>query len=101
MLGFRILPLKSKFATDPDVVRMRLELIRRLETQTEKHLHKVLLQDIKRVAGKVQLLFRVAEAVVEAPDGTIREVLLPRVGEVTFRDLVAEAKASGPQYRVW
>ena len=84
-----------------DVVRMLLEIIRRIETQTEKHLHKALLRDIKRVAGKVQLLFRVAEAVVEAPDGTIREVLFPRVGEATFRELVAEAKASGPQYRLW
>ena len=84
-----------------DVVRMMLEIIRRLETQTEKHLHRALLRDIKRVAGKVQLLFRVAEAVVEAPDGTIREVLFPRVGEATFRELVAEARASGPQYRLW
>jgi hypothetical protein len=49
----------------------------------------------------VQLLFRVAEAVVEAPDRTIREVLFPRVGEATFRELVAEAKASGLQYRLW
>jgi hypothetical protein len=84
-----------------DVVRMRLEIIRRLETQTETHLHRALLRDITRVAGKVQLLFRVAEAVVEAPDGTIREVLFPRVGEATFRELVAEARASGPQYRLW
>jgi hypothetical protein len=84
-----------------DVVHMMLEVIRRIETQTEKHLHKELLQDITRVAGKVQLLFRVAEAVVEEPDGTIREVLFPRVAEETFRDLVTEAKASGPQYRSW
>src|SRR6266850_2476741 len=84
-----------------DVVRMLLEIIRRIETQTEKHLHKALLRDIKRVVGKVQILFRVAEAVVEAPGGTIREVLFPRVGEATFRELVAEAKASGPQYRLW
>jgi Tn3 transposase DDE domain/Domain of unknown function (DUF4158) len=84
-----------------DVVRMLLEMIRRIETQTDRHLHKVLLQDIKRVAGKVQLLFQVAEAVVEEPDRTIREVLFPRVKEETFRELVAEAKASGPQYRVW
>jgi hypothetical protein len=84
-----------------DVVRMMLEVIRRIETQTEKHLHKELLRDIKRVAGKVQMLFRVAEAVVEEPDGTIREVLFPRVTEATFRELVAEAKASGPQYRIW
>jgi hypothetical protein len=84
-----------------DVVRVLLEVIRRVETQTEKHLHKELLRDIKRVAGKVQLLFRVAEAVTEEPDGTIRAVLFPRVSETTFRDLVTEAKASGPQYRSW
>ena len=40
-----------------DAVRMMLEIIRRIETQTEKHLHRELLQDIKRVVGKVQLLF--------------------------------------------
>jgi len=44
-----------------------LEIIRRMDTQTEKHLQKELLRDIKRVAGKVQLLYRVAEAVVEEP----------------------------------
>jgi hypothetical protein len=84
-----------------DAVRMMLEIIRRIETQTEKHLHRELLQDIKRVAGKVQLLFRVAEAVVDAPEGTIRDVIFPRVKEDVFRDLVAEAKASGPHYRLW
>ena len=40
-----------------------------------------------RVTGKIQLLFRVAEAVVEEPEGTIRDVLFPRVKEETFRDL--------------
>ena len=52
-----------------DVVQMLLEIIRRIDTQTEKHLQKELLRDVKRVAGKVQLLYRVAEAVVEEPDG--------------------------------
>ena len=84
-----------------DVVRMLLEIIRRIDTQTEKHLQKELVRDIKRVTGKVQLLYRIAEAVVEEPDGTIRTVLFPQVKEETFRDLVAEAKASGPQYRIW
>ena len=83
------------------VVRMMLEIIRRIDTQTDKHLQKELGRDIKRVAGKVQLLFRVAEAVVEEPEGTIREVLFPRVQEETFRDLAAEAQASGAQYRSW
>ena len=41
-----------------DVVQMLLEIIRRMDTQTEKHLQKELLRDVKRVAGKVQLLYR-------------------------------------------
>ena len=49
----------------------------------------------------MQLLYRIAEAVIEEPDGTIRTVLFPQVKEETFRELVAEAKASGPQYRIW
>jgi TnpA family transposase len=84
-----------------DAVRMTLDVIRRIDTQTEKHLQKTLLKDIKRVTGKVQLLYRIAEAVVEAPDGTIRNVLFPCVKEATFHDLVAEAHASDPHYRHW
>jgi TnpA family transposase len=84
-----------------DAMRMTLDVIRRIDTQTEKHLEKTLLHDIKRVAGKVQMLYRIAEAVVEEPDGTIRTVLFPQVKEETFRDLAAEAKANGPQYRIW
>lgn len=84
-----------------DVVRMTLALIRRIETQTEKHLHKELLQDIKKVSGKVQLLFRIAEAVVEDPQGSIPDVIFPQVKPDVFQDLVAEAKASGSHYRVW
>jgi TnpA family transposase len=84
-----------------NAARMTLEVIRRIDTQTEKHLEKTLLQDIKRVTGKVQLLYRIAEAVVETPDGTIRNVLFPCVKEATFHDLVAEAKASHPNYRSW
>jgi Domain of unknown function (DUF4158) len=87
--------LRTMDVTD-DAVWMTLDVIRRIETQTEKHLEKTLLQDIKRVAGKVQLLYRIAEAVVEAPDGTIRNVLFPCVTEDTFHDLVAEAHASHP-----
>jgi len=80
-----------------DVVRLRLEIIRRMDTQTEKHLQKALLRDITRVAGKVPLLERVAEAVVEEPDGTIRTVLFSQVKDETLRALAAEAQASGPQ----
>lgn len=83
-----------------DIVKMFLEMIHRIDLRAERQLDRELLKDIKRVEGKTQILFRVAEAVVENPDGIIREVIFPKVKEETFCDLVAEFKASGPQYRL-
>jgi hypothetical protein len=55
---------------------MMLEVIRHTETQTKEHLDKAPLRDIKRVDGKVHLLFRVAEVAMEEREETIREVLM-------------------------
>ena len=84
-----------------DAVRMTLEVIRRLDPQTEQPLQKTLRTDIKRVAGTVQLLDRIAAAVGEEPHGTVRTVLYPQGKAETFRELAAAATASGPQYRIW
>ena len=83
-----------------DVVRMLLESIRRIDPQTEQHLQKERLRAIKRVTGQVQLLSRIAAAVVEAPDGTMRTGLFPQGQAETLRDLAAEAQATGPPYRM-
>lgn len=82
-----------------DIVRMFLAMIHRIDVRAEKQLDRELLQEIKRVEGKTQILFRVAAAVVENPDGIVREVIFPHVREETFRNLITEFKASGPQYR--
>jgi hypothetical protein len=49
----------------------------------------------------MQILSRVAEAVVEQPDGTVRDVIFPAVKEETFRDFVAEFRASGRSCACW
>ena len=57
---------------------------------------KALLRDLKRVRGKTRLLYAMAEAAVEQPDGLVRDVVYPvAVGEQTLRDLVREYKATG------
>ena len=49
---------------------------------------------------KTGLLFRVAEASVKRPDGTVRDVVFPAVGgEHVLHELVKEYKATGPGYR--
>ena len=62
-------------------------------------MEKAFVKDIKKVTGKTNLLFHVAEAAVDQPDGTIREVIFPVVSEQTLRDLVKEYRASGAAYQ--
>ncbi len=58
-----------------------------------------LINELKRVRGKENILFRLAEAAVDHPDDLVREAVYPVVGEDTLNDLVSEYKASGPTYR--
>jgi TnpA family transposase/Asp-tRNA(Asn)/Glu-tRNA(Gln) amidotransferase A subunit family amidase len=65
----------------------------------ERRVDRELLDELKRVSGKQNLLFDLAGAALEQPDGIVRDVVFPVVGEQTLRDLVKEAKATGPSYR--
>jgi hypothetical protein len=51
-------------------------------------------------ACTLQCLSELAEAVVEQPDGIVREVIFSQVKEETFHDLVTEFRASGPELRL-
>ena len=62
-------------------------------------MEKELLADLKRVNGKTNLLFRIADSSLQNPEGIIQDVLFPVAGEQTLRDLVQEWKASGLLYR--
>jgi TnpA family transposase len=93
------LSLRSMEVTD-DVMRMAIELIHRLDTRSEKQIHRELLADLQRVDGKMQILSRITEAVVEQPDGVVREVIFPHVKEETFRRLRTEFRSSGSHLRL-
>ncbi len=81
------------------LVELLLDIAHHLSTKAERRVEKAFVKDIKKVSGKTNLLFRVAEAAVDQPDGTIREVVFPVVSEQTLRDLVKEYKAGGSGYQ--
>jgi hypothetical protein len=81
-----------------DVIRMAIDIVHRVDVRSDNQLNRELIENLKHVDGKMQILSRIAEAVVTKPDGIIREVLFPAVKEETFRDLVEEFRHSGPQY---
>jgi hypothetical protein len=89
--------LRARSLTD-DLVDLLIETIHRIGARAERKVERDLLNDIKRVGGKQNLLFELADATLAQPDGVVREVVFPVVGEETLRDLVKEWKATGPTY---
>ncbi len=73
--------------------------VHRIGAKAEKRVEGELMTDLKRVAGKPALLFKLAAASLAKPDGTVRDVVFPAVDEQTLRDLVAEGENTGPAYR--
>lgn len=61
--------------TTDDIIKIFMDIIHRMDVQSEEELDRRLLSDLKKVGGKVQMLFRIAHAVVGTPDGTVREVI--------------------------
>ena len=77
-----------------------IELIHRIGAKAERKSEKELVEDVKRVRGKTNLLFQLAEVSINQPNGIIKDVLFPVVGEKTLQDLVKEWKSSGNLYRL-
>ena len=81
------------------LVEVLIQIVHKIGARSEKKIEKVLLEDFKKVSGKNGLLFRVAEAALSDPDGLVREVVFPVVGEDTLSKVVKEAKSTGAAYQ--
>ena len=82
------------------LVELLIQVTHRITVKAERRVLEELVEEAVEVRGKAGILFRVAEAAVGAPEGVVREVIFPVVGEHTFEALVREARALGtPQSR--
>ena len=68
--------LRGRAVTDT-LVDLLIETVHHIGARDEHKVEQELLDDLKRVGGKQSLLFDLAGAAVEKPDGTVREVLFP------------------------
>jgi TnpA family transposase len=80
------------------LVDLLIQTVHRIGVRAENKVERQLLDDFRRVRGKATVLFKLAEAAIEHPEGVVQEVLFPVVGEQTLRDLVKEYKSNGPQF---
>lgn len=90
--------LRSQEITD-NLVDLLINIVHKIGTKAEQRVEKQLIEELKQVTGKTNLLFQLADAALNNPDGVIKEVLYPIVSEETLRNIVKEWKAGGPLYR--
>ncbi|HAS8622899.1 TPA: hypothetical protein I7784_21775 [Vibrio vulnificus] len=62
-------------------MKIRIQIVHRLSARAERKLVKTLLSDFQKVHGKIALLFRIAEAALNNPNGQVKEVLYPVAGD--------------------
>ena len=90
--------VRQREITD-QLVDLFVRVLNDIRLRAKQRVEREILADFIRVEGKQQLLFRLADAMWDNPDGIIREVLYPLVGEERLRSLVQEAKAKGTYHR--
>jgi len=90
--------LRGRAITDT-LTDLLIDTIHRINAKADRRVSEALIDDLKRVTGKTSLLFALADATLAQPDGVVRDVVFPVVGESTLRALVKEWKATGPAFR--
>ncbi len=90
--------VRAQEITD-QLIELLIDIVHRIGAKAQRKVEKAFLSDLKRVSGKTNLLFQLAEAAVEHPDGVVKEVLYPVVSERVLRELVKEYQSNGPIYR--
>ncbi|MCY9783170.1 Tn3 family transposase [Nocardiopsis sp. EMB25] len=95
-----LLAEREREVTD-SLVNLLIATVHRIGARAERKVTNELINAFKRVTGKENILFHIAEASVADPDGQVREVVFPAVtgGEQTLKELVHEYRTKGPVYR--
>lgn len=90
--------VRKKEITD-NLVELLIQLVHKIGRKAESKIDQEFLKEFKRVNGKPNILFHLAETALNHPNGIIKNVIYPVVSEQTLKDLVKEHKNTGLSYR--
>jgi TnpA family transposase len=81
------------------LVELLMQITHKMTEKAERRVVEELLADFQAVRGKTGILYRIAEAAAEKPDGIVRDVIYPVASEETIEALVKEYRASGTRFK--
>lgn len=82
-----------------NLIELLIQIVHRINVRAERKIEKELINDFRKVNGKTGILFQMADAALNHPEGIIKEILFPVVSESTLKALVKEFKNTGSAYR--
>lgn len=97
LLVFYCVPRESEIIDS--LIDLLIQVVHGIGARAERKVTKELLADLKKVRGKTNILYRIAEAALGEPDGVVRDVIYPVAGEQTIEELVKEFHANGPAFK--
>lgn len=89
---------RSHEITD-NLVEMFISIVHNLYVRSERKIQKKAINEIKKVSGKNNKIGNVLEAVLDHPDGVIRDVLYDVVDPATLREILKELRYNNTVYR--
>lgn len=91
--------LMKREITD-SLVELLIQVVHRIGAKAERRVETELLNEIKKVRGKNEILYKMASAAWDHPDDIVRSTIFPAVGENTIQNIIREYKYSGSAYRL-
>jgi hypothetical protein len=80
-----------------NLVELLIHIAHRVGVRAEERVDSELMKYAKKVIGKATLLYKLAKAAKGQPDGVVKDVIYPVVGEHTLDALIHEAEAAEKQ----
>ena len=88
---------RSQEITD-SLVELLVQIIHRIYVNAESKVDKQLLIEFKRVDNKPRLLYEIANASLERPEESVKDVVFPVASPQTLSAVVKEFKSNSPTY---
>jgi TnpA family transposase len=77
-----------------NLVELMIHIAHRIGVRAEEKVNTELMKHARKVVGKAKLLYKLAKAAKGQPEGTVKDVIYPAIGEKTLEDLIREAEAA-------
>lgn len=75
-----------------NLIELLIRIAHRVGVRAEEKVGEELLRFAKKIVGKARILYKLAKAAKEQPEGTVKDVIYPAVGEETLEELIQEVE---------